>query len=187
VLKTAIALLIDEGAPATPPLRLHNGPIPTRDRDRWDALRRRLRELVNRDRKGRIEVALHLGVAVTTLARLLGPNSDGPGIAVIERAEAWLSAAKGVASIDTLPLASNGAASAHAEPTAGNDASPLPQHRLSVAQRERLAAFASLDPMELRRKAGVTPEVVDQAVAGQDLATEIIERLAAFLEAAPGE
>lgn len=40
----------------------------------------------------------------------------------------------------------------------------------------------------MRRLVGLTGEVVDRAVAGQDLAPEIIERLSAFLdEAAPGE
>jgi len=38
-----------------------------------------------------------------------------------------------------------------------------------------------MDDKELRRQVGMTQPVIDQAVAGQSLAPEIVERLAAFL------
>ena len=54
-------------------------------------------------------------------------------------------------------------------------------YRLTVDQRERLAAFHQMDPRTIRRQAGVTAEVIDQAVAGRDLAPEIVGRLTDFL------
>lgn len=215
VLRTAMSLLIGDNAP---PPRVYAGSIPTRQPDRWAALRPQLRELAYRERAGRIKVGQAIGVAPTTLTltRLLGANSAGPGIAVAERAEAWLAsrdapaptvngvnaasaAAPSQISVAAIaPSSRNGVETqagegaqtrplgvgtpgfvrqkncSQSEPTpppqtapprakeppsppgnggAGNGhdrAEPLPAYRLSLPQRERLAAYVQFDPISPR-------------------------------------
>jgi hypothetical protein len=58
-------------------------------------------------------------------------------------------------------------------------------YRLTATQRERLAGFAELDPRDLRRRAGVSEDIVTAAVAGRELEPTILARLATFLERQP--
>jgi hypothetical protein len=58
----------------------------------------------------------------------------------------------------------------------------LPAHRLTAAQREQLAGYAELDQRVVRKKIGVAPDVISAAIAGEDLAPELVGRLTAFLD-----
>jgi hypothetical protein len=60
----------------------------------------------------------------------------------------------------------------------------LPPYRLSVPLREKLAAHLELDPQSVRA-AGVTIEVAEKAVSGQDLEPAVGEQLSALLASAP--
>ena len=53
-------------------------------------------------------------------------------------------------------------------------------YRLAGPLRERLAAHLELDPGAVRA-AGVTVELAEKAVSGQDLAPEIVDKLRIFL------
>jgi hypothetical protein len=61
----------------------------------------------------------------------------------------------------------------------------LPAYKLTAAQREKLAGYRELDERGMRKAAGVTTEVIDQAVAGRTLAPELVGRLVKFLEQQP--
>jgi hypothetical protein len=156
--------------PHSPP---GNGAPATDAAANWEVLRPRLHAIVAAaDTTGRYEISHALGISSTTLRGIISTST--PGAATIGRVATWL------ASRDRDEIAEEA-------PHPGNGADGATLHRLSREQRERLAGYASLDPMQIRRQIGVTAELVSRAVAGQSLDPAIVERLAAFLECGGGD
>jgi hypothetical protein len=171
-LRQAIAVLVSTHHPhAGPP-----GPV-NASAGRWDQLRPQLRAAAAGP-VGLRQVAQALGLAESTLSRMLTPHHTGPGTAILAKAEAWLT------SRDSPTRASD----AVSRPVSGNGAAPRdpprrsgPNNKLSRAEREQLAGYLALDPAGVRQGAGVTAELAEKAVAGQDLAPEIVARLGAYV------
>jgi hypothetical protein len=188
-----VALLETEAVPepvreARPsrPARKHRD----RNRDRgsgnleaWAPLRARvLAELAARGMSRR-ELGAAVKIAHGTLKPVLLPHGRAPGAANIAKLRRWLARQK--ADEPRAPPAE----SAACVPEGGSNGlkrdGPLPPYKLTAAQRERLAGYRELDERTVRKAAGVTAEVVDEAVAGKSLAPEIIGRLVGFLEQQP--
>jgi hypothetical protein len=169
VLRAAIVDLLD--APAGPrPAAVKRQASPNRPaarsltHTRWAELRPRLRAQL----AGGVpeqEIAAALGIATTTLHRLMTRARRGASAAVIARATAWLAAHETDVSPGTTENAS--------------------ADRLSTEQRERLAFLAQHDQSEIRREAHVTRAQLEQAVAGEALDPAVVLRLSDLLSGRP--
>jgi hypothetical protein len=183
-LRQAIGLLLDDGLSIhgeypIPIARL--GPVSTKAPERWDRLRPQLRAIVERDRKGgRLAIAAGLGISPQTVARIIGLGSVGPGVSVVERAEAWLERISGSAEAAALSSPPAKAATRDTPPASGNGVHHS-AGRLDQAERERLAALAQFDERELRQNLGFSPVLLDQVIAGAELPIEAIDRCRSFL------
>lgn len=162
-----------------PGARVYSGPVASRDPDRWAELRPRLRELIDRQRDGKLEVAAALAIQPSTLGRVLGGSSEGPGRQVIERAEAFLASREAKASDDARVSGPGGNGAAPPKPS-GNGAPPA-AGPLNIEQRERLAAYLALESGDVLRQAGVSREAAERAVAGgAGLDPKVVARLVGF-------
>jgi hypothetical protein len=173
-LRQAIAVLVAPGAAAP---RLYTGPVAAPP-GRWEGLRPRLREVASEGPGARREVAEALGLAETTLSRMLTPHHTGPGVDVLAKAEAWLATRSTSA---TAPAGGDHPDSCHPSPPFGNGAAASrSRNKLSRTEREALAGHLELDPAGVRRWAGVTRELAEKAIVGQDLPVEAAARFAAY-------
>jgi hypothetical protein len=140
----------------------------------WCEIRPHLYALAGQGAVVRHEVAEALGIAETTLTRLLASTSVGPGKAVVARAEAWL---KARAAGQAAPVADIAEASTrHAVPKS-NGVQPV---QLSPEQCDHLALHMQHDLAGLR-STGIARDVIEQAVAGQPIEHRVVRQLARFL------
>jgi hypothetical protein len=93
-LRVAIASLVATPGPrATPASSTTTQSAPP---SRWDGLRLRLREMGAADNPDtRHHVATALGLAESSLSRMLTPHHTGPGREILATAEAWLASQAG--------------------------------------------------------------------------------------------
>jgi hypothetical protein len=177
---------------------------------RWESLRIRLRELGAADNPAtRRQVAQALGLAESSLSRMLTPHHTGPGKAILDRAESWVERLHPEASendersivveterddphLTDNPKPNGKAVRREAEPPGGalcgpnggtrpaKPAAARDPHKLTTEQREALTLLLSLDARGIRH-AGVSGENARRAADGQAVPAEVIERLAAFL------
>lgn len=173
VLRAAIAQLLedDPAGPVQPSAAAPRKPVsskrsqasrlPTRMAPsggaRWTDLRPRLRALV----KGGVteqEIADGIGIALSTLRRLLTKVKKAPSPGIIARTAAWLVA--------------------H-EPSGAGDAAPVVPgaDHLPVSERDKLSMWATHDREGLRRDAHISRDELERAIAGEPLDPAIIMRL----------
>ena len=173
VLRAAIMELLAEDAfverpaaaqlsTAPPSLAAKRAEAPSPTNTRWAELRPRMRALIECGVTEQ-EIADGIGIARSTLRRLLSRVKREPGQALIARTTAWLEAREKATS-----------AAAPGEET----------DRLSPEQRDRLAFFLQHDAEGVRRAAGISRDVIDQAVAGEvPIDRAVIARLKEYLTA----
>jgi hypothetical protein len=157
----------------------------------------------------RRELANQLGIALSTLKSVLLPHCRAPGAANLAKLRRWLerrpapAAPSGSAAPqhngdgtqqvllakarqtgpDATTTDTGQGKSLHAASEAPDLIRGIPTPtKLTVAQREKLAGYRQLDERTMRKAAGVTAEVVADAVAGRSLAPELVGRLVGFLE-----
>jgi hypothetical protein len=160
----------------------------------WEPVRQRLQAEVEARGAGTGVIASEIGITLRQLQRAVSPKGRLPGAPTRTKIQRWLGRRDlGANAPPSRPRAAetkgaqngpgaNGAPARDRKPR--HNGHPLPAYRLDVAARERLAAYLELNPMELRKTVGVTPELLSQAVAGKhDIAPEIVSRLASFLAA----
>ena len=184
VLRHALVELLDD-----PPIPTTIGerPRPSRQRgvsqpglETWIPLRDRvLAELAARGMSRR-QLAKELRIAPGTVKSMLLLRCRAHGPANNARIRKWLERRP-------TPVPSKGdAASQHNGDATTSDTptkpTALPPYRLTTTQREKLAGCRELDERAVRKAAGVTAEVVAEAVAGRSLAPELVGRLVGFLE-----
>lgn len=165
VLRKAIATLVGDD---TRPL----GRVSTKDATAWAGIRDRLRRAMAADKLTAMQLGQLLELSESAIDKCSAPNGWVPSAAIAAKVEAWIvSRTESVA-----PAAVNGhAAPAERRPHAG---------RLSEHDRERLAAHAQFtDERELRRTLGLTSAVIDQAIAGREVPSEVAERITGWLAA----
>ena len=160
---------------------------------RWPQLRGELRARLQQRygslARGGKELAQAISISELRAVRILCPSADPPGIKVLAALEDWLntdaSPANGGSppeigvSRSKKPTSKSGPPRQKPNHSHPEEASADP-HRLAASLREKLAAQLELDPKAVR-EAGVTIDVAERAVCGQDLAPEIVARLTAFL------
>jgi hypothetical protein len=175
VLRAAITQLLAEDAfverpaaakrqPVPPRLAAQRAEAPSPTNTRWAELRPRTRALIESGVTEQ-EIADGLGIAPSTLRRLLTRVRREPSEAVIARATAWLAAREAV----------------DARPDSRERTHLEQPDRLSVDQRERLNFLAERDPIGTRREAGLTRSQLEQAVAGEALDPAVVVQLTGFL------
>lgn len=143
-----------------------------KDPEAWVPVREQLRAAMQARGMTNDDLAAELGLSVSAVQKASGLNGPVPSSDVIARVQRWL-ASRDVE--NTRPAAAANGHVVERRPHAG---------RLSEHDRERLAAHAQFtDERELRRTLGLTSAVIDQAIAGREVPSEVAERITGWLAA----
>jgi hypothetical protein len=195
VLRQALLSMLDAGMPppVTAPTTTRRSPSPSPsaakrspriDGADWDTLRARLRGELRARGMTIAALAKEARLARWTVAHALTPHGRAPGASTARRLQRWLADTHtagldvGAAEVAVIP------AGPPAEPPAPPDIDGVMPRHLSQAQRDRLGGYLGFGGKEVRDLLGVSKEIAEKAFHGQELAAEIVGRIATALDGA---
>lgn len=193
VLRRALVQLLADAEPGPNRALVPRSPaITTVDIEAWAVTKARVRAEIELQKMSLSRLAEATAIPLSTIQHVLSPKGTIPGRLIAEKLQAWLvsrengendQAEENDLLDDPSVKPGNGA-----HPPSGNGASPTDTGvagRLSIEQRERLAACVSLmDRREMRDVIGLSEDAIGRAISGECLDAAILARLVHFLDEA---